>query len=120
MRFKLQNLILLGLIFAYVLGISLQCSQKENRSYFSSRAISDTSRISASELSLLPAKGPYFPVDERIIEDRWMIERFVVQLKKRPDNPVMVKELSWEGTGPLAGGSVMFDPEDKIFKMSVR
>ena len=29
----------------------------------------------------------------------------------------MKKELSWEGSGPLAGGTVIFDPEDKLFKM---
>ena len=34
--------------------------------------------ISEKQLSMLPAKGPYFVIDDRIIEDRWMIERFVV------------------------------------------
>jgi hypothetical protein len=69
------------------------------------------------KMDQLPTKGPYFMVDERIIEDRWMIERFTVPLQKHPDNPVLVKELPWEGTGPLMGGTVIFDPKDKMFKM---
>ena len=73
--------------------------------------------ISSKELALLPAKGPYFPCDERIIEDRWMVERFVVPFVKHADNPLVVKDFSWEGTGPLAGGSVLYDPQDGKFKM---
>jgi hypothetical protein len=65
----------------------------------------------------LPTKGPYFMVDKRTIEDRWMIERFTVALQKHPNNPVLVKELPWEGTGPLMGGTVIFDPQDELFKM---
>lgn len=64
-----------------------------------------------------PAKGPYFIIDDRIIEDRWMIERFTVPLEKHVDNPLVVKDLPWEGTGPLMGGTVTFDPQDKLFKM---
>ena len=74
--------------------------------------------VSAGEMIYkLPAKGPYFPVDERIIEDRWMIERFVVPLEKHINNPVVQKTLPWEGSGPLFGGTVIFDSQDKIFKM---
>jgi len=73
--------------------------------------------ISEKQLSMLPAKGPYFVIDDRIIEDRWMIERFVVPLEKYSDNPVVKKDLPWEGTGTLLGGTVLFDAEDDLFKM---
>jgi len=64
----------------------------------------------------LPAKGPYFPVDERIIEDRWHVERFVVFLERHPGNPVLEKKYEWEGHGPYAG-TALRDPDDKLFKM---
>ncbi len=73
--------------------------------------------ISEKQLSMLPAIGPYFIIDDRIIEDRWMIERFVVPLEKYSDNPVVKKDLPWEGTGTLLGGTVLFDTEDNLFKM---
>ena len=73
--------------------------------------------ISKNELALLPVKGPYFPCDERIIEDRWMVERFVVPFVKYANNPVLTKSLPWEGSGPLSGGSVIFDLQDRKFKM---
>ena len=76
----------------------------------------NTTEVCESELSLLPAKGPYFVCDDRIIEDRWKIERFVVSLKRHPGNPLIVKEYPWEGLGPLAA-SVIYDPRDEIFKM---
>ncbi len=65
----------------------------------------------------LPATGPYFPCDDRIIEDRWQIERFVVTLRPYSGNPVLRKDKEWEGIGPLAGGSVLQDPQDGIFKL---
>ena len=73
--------------------------------------------ISEKQLSKLPAKGPYFPIDDRIIEDRWMIERFVVPFEKYSNNPVVVKEYPWEGSGPLMGGTVLFDEKSKSYKM---
>jgi hypothetical protein len=74
-------------------------------------------KITEEELASLPAKGPYFPFDERIIEDRWMVRRFVVPLQRFEGNPIMVKGSPLEGTGPMAGGTVLFDPEDQLFKM---
>ena len=73
--------------------------------------------ISEKQLSKLPAKGPYFVIDDRIIEDRWMIERFVVPFQKYFHNPVIKKNLPWEGTGTLLGGTVLFDTQDNLFKM---
>ena len=63
------------------------------------------------------AKGPYFLCDDRVTEDRWQLERFVVQPERHPKNPLIVREHSWEGTGPHMGGSVLFDPQDRLFKM---
>ncbi len=62
-------------------------------------------------------KGPYFLCDERVIEDRWLVERSVTPLKKHEGNPVIVKDYEWEGTGPMMGGSVLFDKEDSKYKM---
>jgi len=63
------------------------------------------------------AKGPYFFCDDRVTEDRWLLERFTVPLQKHADNPLMEKDFDWEGTGPLMGGSVLYDPSDGLFKM---
>jgi len=62
-------------------------------------------------------KGPFFLCDERVTEDRWLTERFSVSLQKHSGNPLVVKEHEWEGTGPLMGGSVLYDPEDSIYRM---
>jgi len=77
----------------------------------------DPDRISAQELASLPARGPYFPCDERIIEDRWKVERFVVELQRYPGNPIIVKDQPIEGVGPLAGGTVLYDPQDRLYKL---
>jgi hypothetical protein len=63
------------------------------------------------------AKGPYFLCDDRVTEDRWLMERFTVPLRKHSGNPLVVKEHDWEGTGPLMGGSVLYDPDDAVFRM---
>ncbi|MCP4644971.1 MAG: hypothetical protein GY851_31305 [bacterium] len=62
-------------------------------------------------------KGPYFVCDDRVTEDRWLMERFTVPLRKHGGNPLVVKEYDWEGSGPLMGGSVLYDPEDAVFRM---
>jgi hypothetical protein len=75
-------------------------------------------KISEAELSALPVKGPYFPCDERIIEDRWKVERFVVELQRYAANPIMVKDQHIEGkVGPMSGGTVLLDPKDQLYKM---
>ncbi|GMV92902.1 MAG: hypothetical protein AMXMBFR82_26800 [Candidatus Hydrogenedentota bacterium] len=63
------------------------------------------------------AKGPYFLCDDRVVMDRWNAERFVVPLKRHPDNPLIEREFPWEGTGPHMGGSILRDPDDGLFKM---
>ncbi|MCA9443228.1 MAG: DUF4838 domain-containing protein, partial [Candidatus Omnitrophica bacterium] len=50
-----------------------------------------------SDYRITAAKGPYFLCDERVVEDRWLTERFVVPLKKYPDSPLITKEHDWEG-----------------------
>ena len=63
------------------------------------------------------AKGPYFLCDDRVTEDRWMVERFAAPLVKHPNNPLITKTGEWEGSGPHMGGSALFDPADNLFKM---
>lgn len=63
------------------------------------------------------ATGPYFACDDRVIEDRWLVERVVVQPRRHPRNPLVERRYPWEGTGPYLGGSVLRDPEDDTFKM---
>lgn len=63
-----------------------------------------------------PAHGPYFPVDDRVVEDRWHVERTVVVLQRHPRNPVLTRGHSWEGNGAYAG-TVLRDPNDGLFKM---
>ncbi|MBX3437258.1 MAG: hypothetical protein KF861_07210 [Planctomycetaceae bacterium] len=80
---------------------------------FFSAAVSaedSTSQIAA-------AKGPYFLVDPRVIEDRWLVERFVVPPVRHTENPLFVAQHAWEGTGPHAGGSVLRDPQTGQFLM---
>ena len=73
--------------------------------------------VSQSDPGNFPAKGPYFPVDDRIIEDRWQIERFVVPLEKHAQNPLITKDYTWEGTGPYMQGSAVYDKQDNLYKM---
>ncbi|MBI4559157.1 MAG: hypothetical protein HY706_16350 [Candidatus Hydrogenedentes bacterium] len=63
------------------------------------------------------AQGPYFLCDSRVVEDRWLVERFVVSPQRHPKNPLIVRDRPWEGTGPHLGGSVLYDPEDTRYKM---
>ena len=63
------------------------------------------------------AKGPYFFCDDRVVEDRWLVERFAAPLVKHPSNPLITKTGEWEGSGPHMGGSALFDPSDNLFKM---
>jgi hypothetical protein len=37
-------------------------------------------------------------------------------LVKSPRNPIITKTGAWEGSGPYVYGSVLYDPEDKLFK----
>ena len=72
--------------------------------------VDDSYRVSA-------AKGPYFLCDRRVVEDHWLVERFVVRPKRHPKNPLIVREHPWEGSGPHMGGSVIWDPDTGRFMM---
>ena len=69
------------------------------------------------ECRLSAAKGPYFLCDDRVAEDRWDVERFVVNPQCQEGNPLLVRDYPWEGSGPHMGGSVLFDPEAGLFRM---
>lgn len=66
---------------------------------------------------LSAARGPYFLVDPRVVEDRWLVERFVVPLTRYSPNPLLRKEYPWEGTGPHSGGSVLRDRQTGSYWM---
>jgi hypothetical protein len=63
------------------------------------------------------AKGPYFVVDPRVVEDRWHVERWVVPPTRYPGNPLLRTQFPWEGSGPHAGGSVLRDPQTGRYRM---
>jgi hypothetical protein len=72
---------------------------------------------SEAEYRIQAAKGPYFLCDERVTEDRWLAERFVVPLRKHADDPLIITEYDWEGSGPYLNGSVLYDPEQAVYRM---
>lgn len=63
------------------------------------------------------ARGPYFVCDRRVVEDYWNIERCVSPLVRHANNPLIVRQHPWEGTGPHMGGSVLRDPDSGRFRM---
>jgi hypothetical protein len=73
--------------------------------------------LGESSYRISAATGPYFLCDNRVVEDRWLVERFVVQPRRHPGNPLLVREHLWEGTGPHLGGSVLYDPASNLFRM---
>jgi hypothetical protein len=64
-----------------------------------------------------PATGPYFLCDDRVVEDRWLVERFAVPPTRYSDAPILTRDKPWEGTGPHSGGAVLFDPDQKKYLM---
>ena len=108
---------LIGLFLVLVNSLFIQCTQYEKPIDLNDNIVSNTPPISAQELALLPTKGPYFPIDERIIEDRWMVKRFVVPLQRYAENPIIVKDSPLDGSGPKAGGTVIFDKQDQLYKI---
>lgn len=63
------------------------------------------------------AKGPYFLCDSRVVEDRWLVERFVVPPVRDARNPLFSTAKPWEGTGPHLAGSVVRDPQTGKYLM---
>ena len=66
---------------------------------------------------LSAAKGPYFLCDARVTADRWNVERFVVPPERHANNPVLVRDFPWEGSGPHMGGTVLHDAEAGLFRI---
>ena len=107
----LLKLISIFLLFVIFLVFNMQC--KENKT------LQNRSNIEIRGVIKLPAKGPYFPVDERIIEDRWKVTRFVVPLKRYSGNPIIKKDTPIEeaGKGPQSYGTILFDKQDNLYKL---
>lgn len=61
--------------------------------------------------------GPYFVCDQRVVEDHWLVERFVVPPVRYSKDPLIVRDKPWEGTGPHMGGTVLRDPESGKLRM---
>ena len=55
-------------------------------------------------------------VDERIVEDVWNLRREVMRPAKCMANPLVVGDRPWEDKS-VGGSYVMFDAEEKLFKM---
>jgi hypothetical protein len=59
---------------------------------------------------------PVFLLESSTVEDFWAVRRRVQPPVKSSRNPVIVKDGDWEGGGPYLYGTVLFDPQDKLFK----
>lgn len=70
-----------------------------------------------ADYQISAAKGPYFLCDTRVTEDRWLVERFIHPLHRSSERPLLEKKYDWEGSGPHAGGSVLFDPQSRKYLM---
>lgn len=60
---------------------------------------------------------PVFLLEGSTLEDLWAVRRRVNPLLKSARNPLIVKDREWEGFGPSLAGSVVYAPEDRLFKM---
>lgn len=120
MRYQSRSVLLMAPLLSCVLPLlTIPCAADETshiRLVGHGRAATATVSPDAA-YRITAAKGPFFLCDERVVEDRWLVERFVVPLEKYDKNPVLVGEYDWEGTGPLLGGSVLYDVEDELYRM---
>lgn len=60
---------------------------------------------------------PVFLLEGSTLEDLWAVRRNVNSLVKSKRNPLVVMDRAWEGFGPMLFGSVLYDHEDRLFKM---
>ncbi|MFO1021513.1 MAG: hypothetical protein U0903_12575, partial [Planctomycetales bacterium] len=51
-----------------------------------------------ADYQITAAKGPFFLCDSRVVEDRWLVERFVNPLRRAPNQPLITKKYDWEGS----------------------
>jgi hypothetical protein len=56
-------------------------------------------------------------IDDYIIENLDGAEKILNQPTKHPKNPLIVPDQPWEKEGSFANGTVMYDEQEKIFKM---
>ena len=56
-----------------------------------------------NEYRISAATPPYFACDNRVVEDRWQLERFAVPPKRHPKNPLIVRETRLGGYGTAHG-----------------
>ena len=56
-------------------------------------------------------------IDDYIIEEIKGAEKILNQPTKHPKNPLLVHDQPWEKVGGGANGNVMYDEQEKIFKM---
>jgi hypothetical protein len=70
----------------------------------------------APELQVVRGGEPTFVLEGSTLEDLWRVRRVLHPAIKSPRNPIMVKDRPWEGYGPFIHGTVLYDPEDRLFK----
>ena len=75
-----------------------------------------TRRLLAGPHATQPGE-PVFLLEGSTLEDLWAVRRKLNPLTKYPQNPVIEMDREWEGLGPMLFGSVLYDPEVRLFKM---
>ena len=61
--------------------------------------------------------GKQLLIDNYIIEEIKGAEKILHQPRKHPNNPLMTPDQTWEKNGDYYNGTVMYDRQEKIFKM---
>jgi hypothetical protein len=61
--------------------------------------------------------GKQLFIDDYIVGERKGVEKVLNQPEKYPGNPLIVPDQPWEEGGASANGNVMYDEQEKIFKM---
>src|SRR3989304_5178829 len=61
--------------------------------------------------------GKQLFIDDFIIEELNGTSRVLNQPRKHPKNPLIVPDQVWEKKGYYANGSVMYDADEKLFKI---
>ena len=56
-------------------------------------------------------------LDDAIVERKSGLKRVLHAVKKHPNNPIIKRDSEIDGNGPNFWGSVVFDPEERLFKL---
>ena len=75
-----------------------------------------SAQIAKSEPFSTRPGEPTFVLESSTLEDLWRVRRKLNPLVKSPRNPIMIRDQEWETSGPIIHGTVLYDPEDKLFK----